>query len=446
MHDRLNQSASFVRIAISILAVCAVLWQATAARAQSQLDYQQRQTFKLADDNLYQVEANLEQVAKDVEAATAKDSSKGQSGINALSKYLKYANDQLAKLPAANPDVQALAKRAAAGAEAIERLKATLSARVSGTQGAANAEADAFEADVDKLTQWGRDFSDPPNLFHRRPDDALLLVRNMANVDAEWKAIQGRWPALLETKNHEPDARKIQAASDFFKRSFTSFQAAVTLQGQELPAETDAMFERVQALLERAVAEKNPLLITNGVAQEIEGIERNVRLFVGINPTAGAAFEKRLNELRVQVKQSQESLREAIIQSNQPPQEQYAGDDVAALRDQVKAKWKQTHPNTEILAVVFNTSGWNRVTRWEWQLHSGATGDITSGSWRKVDYDVIQPKVIIAFDERLAVVYPVDVYKDHMQGGQIAIKPWDMAAEPDVRSMVLLERVPKSSQ
>lgn len=438
-----GRTLASTRQAISLLAACFMLCSANMAQAQGQLDYRQRQTFKLADDNLFQVEANLEQVSKEVGAATAKDSAAAQSGINALRKYLKYANDQLAKLPADHADVKALAKRAADGAAAVEKLQAALDVRVRDTTGAMRGEASQLAADVDKLTEWGRSFSDAPNLFHKRPDDALMLVSNVANVEAEWKAIQARWPALLDGKNHESDARTLQAAAQFFDRSFPAFKSHVAKLRQELPGETDELFTRAQSLLDQAVAKKNPLLITNGVSGEMSRIEGNVRLMTGIDPVAGRPYQQRMEAMRQTARQAGQALRESILQSNPLPQDQYAGDDVAALRDRVRAKWKELHPDTEVLAVVFNTPGWNRVTRWQCRLHRGATGDLTGGTWEKVDYDHIQPKLIIRQDDRLALVLPVDVYKDHLKGEQLAISPWERPAEPDVQSLILLDRVRK---
>lgn len=430
----------FARSFTLLLAMTVV---SAAAQAQSGLDYRQRETYKIAESNLENVEGNLEQVGKQIAAATAKDAPQMQANIDALNKYLKQANDQIAKLPADNADVKGLINRAADGRVAIEKLQADLQARISGTQGAVNAEMAQFEADVDKLAEWGKAFSDAPNLFHQRPDDAVMLVTNIANVEAEWKAIQARNAALLDPKNHDADARKIQAAAGFFDRSFPSFKQYMAQLVQELPASIDQNLQSAQQWMDRAVADKNPLLIINGVSQDMAQADRSVLVLKAINQPNGAKYEALVNQTRAKAVQAQATLRESIIQATQTPAEQYSGADVAALREQVKAAWVKAHPDARLLAVVFNTPGWNRVTRWEWSLNTSATGDITGGTWRKVDYDVIQPKAIVRFDDRLAVIYPVDVYKDHTNGDQIAIKPWDVSADPDVKSLLLLERVPK---
>jgi len=213
--------------------------------------------------------------------------------------------------------------------------------------------------------------------------------------------------------------------------------------GQELPGRIDRNIQGAQQWMDRAVADKNPLLIINGVSQDMAEADRNVLVLKAINPAKGKEYEALVSQTRAKAAKAQTTLRESIIQATQMPVEQYTGADVAALRDQVKTAWSKAHPDTRVLAVVFNTPGWNRVTRWEWSLNTSATGDITGGTWRKVDYDTIQPKVIVAFDQRVAVIYPVDVRKDHTQNGRVSFHPWDLAPEPDVRSLLLLERVAK---
>lgn len=441
LFDRLYLLRGLPPIAGAFVLLMALAVFSAAAGAQSGLEYRLRETYKIAESNLENVEGNLERVGKEIAAATAKDAPQMQANIDALKKYLKQANDQIAKLPADNADVQNLIRRAAEADVVIDDFEGVLAARIGGTQGAVNAEAAQFESDVDKLAEWGKAFSDAPNLFHRNPDDALMLVTNIANVESEWKAIQSRNAALLDSKNHDEDARKIQAAAGFFERSFPAFKLYMAQLKQDLPGEIDQNFKSAQEWMDRAVADKNPLLIINGVSQDMAQAELRSKILKGVDPSAGATYEKRVSEMRAKAAQAQATLREDIIQANQGPQAQYAGEDVKSLSEQVKAAWMKANPNTELLAIVFNTPGWNRVMRWEWSLNTSATGDITGGTWRKVDYDVIQPKVVIAFDRRLAVVYPVDVYKDHMNNDLIAVKPWELQAEPNVQNLVLLERV-----
>lgn len=431
----------FVSVFVAALLACGAIHG--AARAQSGLDYRQRQTFQIADGNLSNVEANIERVRTEVSAATAKEGPQAQANIDALRRYLKQANDQIAKLPADNASVKELARRAAEAAASIEKLQADLASRIRGTEGAVNAATAQFEADVDKLTEWGKAFSDAPNLFQQRPDDAAMLVTHVAKVEAEWRAIQARNAALLDPRNHDGDARTIQAAAGFFERSFPMFKQHMTQLGRELPGRIDQNLKSAQQWMDRAVADSNPLLIINGVSQDMAQADRSVLVLKAIDPARGREYEAIVNQTRAKAAQAQASLRESIIQAKQMPAEQYRGADVAALREQAKNAWSKAHPDSKVLAVVFDTPGWSRVTRWEWTLNTGAAGDITGGAWRKVDYDTIQPKVIVAFDQRLAVICPVDVHKDHMQNDRLSFHPWELAPEPDVRSLVLLERVPR---
>ena len=103
------------------------------------------------------------------------------------------------------------------------------------------------------------------------------------------------------------------------------------------------------------------------------------------------------------------------------------------LRTLAREAWVEQHPKDRILGIVFNTPGWSRVTRWQWSEGYKA--------WEKVDYSKIQPKIIVVHDERLAVVYPIDIYMDHMKYDRVHATPWEKENEPDLRTLVLLERV-----
>ena len=73
------------------------------------------------------------------------------------------------------------------------------------------------------------------------------------------------------------------------------------------------------------------------------------------------------------------------------------------------------------------------MTRWPWSEGYRA--------WQKVDYSKIQPKIIVAHDARLAAIYPIDIYQDHMKNNRVHATPWQKEENPDLRMLVLLERI-----
>ena len=87
--------------------------------------------------------------------------------------------------------------------------------------------------------------------------------------------------------------------------------------------------------------------------------------------------------------------------------------------------------DTQIVAVIFNTEGWSRTTRWDWS-------EANKGFY-KVDYDHIQPKLFYKLNDTQAVSVPVEIYKDYMKEGRIAVKPWEMERDPSVTSIYLLD-------
>ena len=418
---------------LRMVIVLALALLTPAAYAQPALDYRQREELKNADYYLRQVEGGLVSVTQQVDAAHAGNAQQAQAGIEQLRQRLGYANDRLDKLPADHADVKASVQRANAAATAIEELQARLDSRVSETADAVQSEAEQLAGDIDKLKSWGALFANPKHQFDYQLDDALAAAGHLEEVEAEVASIEGRWPRLFDQQNRERAARDLRAAKSYFDRSFPAFRQYVDQLTPALPDQMRAHLDQTAAMVKTAVAEKRHLYFTGGIPQQVEQAERTLRIFQALDAAGAQPFADDLASLEEDIVDAQRALRESIIQGNQPPTPNYAGSDVEDLRAIAREAWVERHPDDRILGIVFNTPGWTRVTRWQWSEGYKA--------WEKVDYSKIQPKIIIEHDARLATVYPIDIYKDHMKQDRVHATPWEKEEDPDVRMLVLLERV-----
>lgn len=426
------------RLALTVMlgALGAGVLPAAAIAQPAGLEYKYRASYKNTEYYLNQIEGNLDKVRSQVSVATAKDGPQAQANVDALRKSLANAKSNLSKLPP--PSELALAQplhdRVAAAESAINELQVTLDERVKGTHAAVNAEAAAIAADTDKLIEWGRMFADPEGVFNNEPEAALMLVERMADVEHEWVVIQQRRAALLDTANQGEEGRKIQSAASYFHRSLPRFKEYMAMLARDLPAQIGEQQKRCAEAIERSVTNKNVVLLA-GTKVDLDRTGDRVRLLSGIDAGAGAPVAAEQARIVTLWTETSKTLRDDIIKGNQPPQPNYAGDDVPALRELVLKRWAELHPKDTVLAVVFNTPGWKRTTRWDWQG--------SSKSFNKVDYSSIQPKIIVQFDAALALVVPVDITKDHLQGDFIRVSPWARETNPDPRSLLPLDRVRK---
>jgi hypothetical protein len=298
---------------------------------------------------------------------------------------------------------------------------------------AAVGQAEGLADDLDKLKTWGKLFANPQFQFANRLDDALAAAGYLEQIEAEVAAIEQRWPKLLERNNRERDARNLKAAKSYFDRSFPPFKQYVANLKESLPDKMRGHWAQIESMMQTAVDKKLPAYFTGGIPQQVGEAERSMKIFRSIDPAVAEPFAAELDALNKRIAAAQLSLSESIVQNNQVPRPQYAGPDIAELDALARTAWTKKNPETPILKIVFNTPGWSRVTRWQWSQGYKA--------WEKVDYSKIQPKVIVAHDERLAAVYPVDIYKDHMKGDRLRAAPWPKEEKPDVRMLLLLERV-----
>ena len=58
-------------------------------------------------------------------------------------------------------------------------------------------------------------------------------------------------------------------------------------------------------------------------------------------------------------------------------------------------------------------NAWTRTTKWQW----------SNGAFYKVDTSKIQVQLLVKYNDKLAVIRPINIYKNHMKGDTIASFP-----------------------
>ena len=87
--------------------------------------------------------------------------------------------------------------------------------------------------------------------------------------------------------------------------------------------------------------------------------------------------------------------------------------------DRAYALDDQQQADAEVLTACIPSQAWERSTRWEW----------SAGAFHKVDKSHIQVQLIVKHDDKLAVIRPVNLYKNHLKGD--TINAWSMDAIED---------------
>lgn len=407
-----------------------------AAPATSKLNYQQEEKLKNARYYLKEVEPRAERVFElasgtlDAEAiAEALDQMKF------IQQRMTYAVDNLNALPEDHPDVAVESKRFNELREKLIAAQSTIEKAAPEADKQMAALGKQMEDDLAIVKSWSESLGNPQFLFDNRPEDAIAVVGQLPEMRGTMGTMLERWTARSIQKPNDQTAAEMVRKLKYVDEQLTDLEKYTREQAKSLPLEIDSLIGRVEKLIQTAVTEKRPAYFgpDGGIAQQFGFAEQKLKLLKAIDPAAGNAAETSVAAARETSRAAQKSLSQEIIDGNKKPAERYAGADVEELRKKVIDDWKQAYPNDEIVAVIFNTDGWSRTTRWDWSKGNKA--------FEKVDYEHIQPKLFYKFDEKHAVEIPVNVYKDYMKDGRLAINPWEKEAEPPVTRLYLLENL-----
>ncbi|MCP4400934.1 MAG: hypothetical protein GY801_26995, partial [bacterium] len=131
------------------------------------------------------------------------------------------------------------------------------------------------------------------------------------------------------------------------------------------------------------------------------------------DPTLYNTQKKKLDDAKSKLAHMQASLKDAIIASNQAPQDNYDGNDKAQLLELVRKTWGEVYPDDEILGIRFVMTEWDRTTAWRWAA--------VAEKWYKEDYSELHPYVVVKTSDTIATTYFAYMVKDHMKGDKVKL-------------------------
>ncbi|MBC8107312.1 MAG: hypothetical protein H7Z14_12030 [Anaerolineae bacterium] len=352
-----------------------------------------------------------------------------------VQQRMGYTIKALNDLPADNPDVAAASKQYNELLERLGGAQAAIDKAAPEADKQMAALGQQMNDDLSMVDSWSKSLGDPQSLFHNRPDDAIAAVGQLPQMREALASMQQRWAARATEKSNDQTAAEMVLKLKYVDGQVTELERYTKNLATELPQQIDTDLSKIQKLIDTAVTEKRPAYFgpDGGIAQQMKHIEQRTKMLRAIDPSAADKTDQSLAAAREKSAAAQKSLAQDIINANKKPAERYSGADKEDLRARVIAKWKDAHPDKEIVAVIFNTENWERTTRWDWSK--------ISKTFSKVDYDRIQPKLFCKLDDTRAVMVPVEIEKDYMKGGQISVMPWEFVKDPPVTDIYLLENL-----
>jgi hypothetical protein len=409
------------------------------ANPTAPLDYRQQEELKNARFYVAETEGlagGAQQLVEQVKSAAdpkALDFQLIQQGINTIAKArerAKSARDRLDKLPAAGPGVKDTIdelEKALASIADSEKVLTPIHEKLSAVVNPANYAT--LPADTARLRELAAMFANP-NVFVENREKATAIVKEAQAASAEHDRLVKSYADLI--RQQTPEGKQLDSASRHFMDKWNGFATALAQQKQTLPAQIDADLQGASEAADKAVAEKNPVYFSGAVSQQMGLVDEKLALLEAIDSSGAAPVKDRIAKARQTLKQRQEVLKESIIAANELPPDRYQGSDRDRLGKIATDAWLKIQPGAKVLAIRIPSQDWNHEVLWRHQ----------TDSWYKIDRSKLQVQLLVGHDDKLAVVQPIDLWKNHLEADTITASPLhEKATELSPQDFLLLGKV-----
>lgn len=410
------------------------------APAGKKLDYKQEELLKNARFYMAQSEgalAALEKVVAQVKAAKSPDAleyrllARAMATVEEARERRKQLNEYFEELPTDGARVVAAVKAADETMAKIEAAGKALAPTYERLR--KQVEPGSYPSlaeDIDRMDGLARMLGDP-SVLRNDPQRAAEIVEQIAAARKEHARVAKAYAPLVQQKTDA--SKRVAAVTRFFAERDKSFTDAMARRAKELPDEIQADLDTANKMADEAVAEQKPLYFTGGIPQRLGFAESKLPLLAALDARAAEPLARKLAETREALKQKQASLRDLIVAQNELPPDKYAGADKEELANRAIAAWKRLQPDAQVLAVRFPSEKWDRETMWRLQ----------NTTFYKIDRSRLQAQVIVRHDEKLAVIRPVNLWTDHLEGDALSAIPMhtDAKEELDPQSFLLSEKL-----
>jgi hypothetical protein len=408
---------------------------APAANEQP-LDFRARESLKLAQNNVEQVDAFANSIEKSIaefnatkdKTSIAAEAVQGVvTRIGEARRRVGFANDQFKKLPPDHSSVKAAAADLKAAVARIDASEKALDPVLK--QVAKNTDPGAdFKVDCDRLKEL-REMLLVGNLQHDRAKVAEV-VKQLPGLKAEHERLRQKYAALL--KQNTGESEQLKRNGQQLDYTVGEFEKKLEQEKIQLPQQFDADLAQIEKLADTAVKENRPAYFKGGIADNFRYAADKLVLYEALDPAGAKAAADKLAAAKEKVKQQEASLAESIIAGNDLPPDTYTGADKADLVSRATDAIKKQNPAAQVLAVRIPSSQWDHERMWRNQ----------NREWYLIDRSKLQAQVITKRDAKIAEIHPVNLWKDHVNADKISAFPlFEAKEELSPQSLMLAEKV-----
>jgi len=409
--------------------------------APAKLHYTDEKKLKDADYYLREVDREEKKAAETLGKFDGEGPKPVYAEVVAALEHLDKAQQRLGlvaknleQLPADHPQVKPSVDNYNSARDTVGALRSRLGAIETELAKIAKVENyPKYAEDLEMLREFARRYSDWQGSV-QVPETYVKIIADDAAVTREIQRLAETYQPLLDqqTKAGENMLRVMQA----FGQNRQGFVTRAVEHKAALPGQIDGDLAEADKMAETAVAESKPGYFgpDGGIAQRLGWAEQKVAVLSAYDGEAAKPYIEKLGATRAAMKEKAKSLEAAIIAANAVPADNYTGEDKQTLIDLATKAWKEKQPDAQVLKAPVVSSAWSRSTEWR---HSG------NGNFYKIDSSSLQVQLIVKHDDTLAVIRPVNLYKNHLKGDTISASPMDASAEEELwpARYLLLEKL-----
>ncbi len=351
-----------------------------------------------------------------------------QLGIPKYNLAVKYIGQLDANHPQVAP-IRAQIQDAGNQMGALQsRLKAT-SGKLQKLTGMEN--YPQYNKDYDLVRNLSRRYRDFNEISQNSKALAEVIKEDGAAVK-EFQRIAKTYAPLVQQKT--PAGQKMEKQVVYALNKRKKFGAELMNYKKKLPAAIDADIAEAERLSLEAVAKKKPMYFApnSGIEQQLSFAESKLLVAQAFGQDQAAPMVKKMAAARSRIKERAKSLEAEIIATNPLPPNNFTGGDRNMLVELAKKAWTKEQSDAQYLGARIPSQAWQRTTQWRW----------SSGAFYKIDSSHVQVQLLVKYDDKLAVVRPINIYKNHMKNDSLSASPFQKFSEKlQPRSFLMLDKI-----
>lgn len=349
----------------------------------------------------------------------------------AIPKY-NLAVENIGQLPANHPDVAKVRKQIQELGQTLGAVKSRLQAESKRLQKLTGlASYPTYKKDFELLGAFSQRYGNL-EMLKQQPEKLAQIIQEDANTIKEIQRIAKTYQTLADQKT--PEGKSMAKRVLYVVGRRKTFARDLMAYKQTLPKAIERDLSEALRIAKEGVEKKRPLYFgeNSGIAQQLGFAEKKILVLRAFSDAEARPWVEKMAAARKQIARSAKALQADIIANNQLPPDRYQDKDRAALIRLATETWAKEQKGAKVLAARIPSKAWARTTRWQW----------SSGAFRKVDYSKLQVQLIVQHDDKLAVVRPVNLFKDHLKGDTLTAAPFHkMSDELQPQSLLLLTKI-----